>query len=116
MMCKQRDEIRNKLMAGILEELNFFEEVTDELVLEVIDRILKSSENCHTLSLNRRCALREELFHSIRRLDVLEKLLEDESVTELARMLGGAEITERTLESAKEMKDLAWKQKSERVK
>ena len=70
-------------MAGILEELNFFEEVTDELVLEVIDRILKSSENCHTLSLNRRCALREELFHSIRRLDVLEKLLEDENVTEI---------------------------------
>ena len=83
MMCKPRDEVRNKLMAGILEELNFFEEVTDELVLEVIDRILKSSENCHTLSLNRRCALREELFHSIRRLDVLEKLLEDENVTEI---------------------------------
>ena len=46
----------------------------------------------------------------------IEPLNEEETITELARMLGGAEITERTLESAKEMKDLAWKQKSERVK
>ena len=41
----------------------------------------------------------------------IEPLDEKETITELARMLGGAEITERTLESAKEMKDLAQKTK-----
>lgn len=46
----------------------------------------------------------------------IEPLNEDESTRELARMLGGAEITERTLESAKEMKDLAQKQKYSRLK
>lgn len=39
-------------------------------------------------------------------------LSEEDSVKELARMLGGAEITERVLESAKEMKELARAQKS----
>lgn len=46
----------------------------------------------------------------------IEPLNEKESITELARMLGGAEITERTLESAREMKDLAQKQKTESLK
>ena len=46
----------------------------------------------------------------------IEPLNENESITELARMLGGAEITERTLESAREMKDLAQKQKTESLK
>lgn len=38
------------------------------------------------------------------------------SVEELARMLGGAEITEAVLQNAKEMKDLAQQQKNTRVK
>lgn len=46
----------------------------------------------------------------------IEPLNEEESICELARMLGGAEITARTLESAKEMKDLAQKQKYSRLK
>lgn len=41
----------------------------------------------------------------------IEPLNEMESTRELARMLGGAEITDRTIESAREMKDLAQKQK-----
>lgn len=40
----------------------------------------------------------------------------EESVQELARLLGGAEITERVLESAREMKELADKQKNSRLK
>lgn len=37
----------------------------------------------------------------------VRKLSDQESVGELARMLGGAEITDRVLESAGEMKELA---------
>ena len=66
-----------------MEELNFYDEVTDEVVLEVIDRVLKASESGKGISLNRRCLLRMELFHSIRRLDVLEELLADDTVTEI---------------------------------
>ena len=45
------------------------------------------------------------------------RLLErEDSVKELARLLGGAEITQRVLESAQEMKDLADQQKNSRLK
>lgn len=82
-MKEQKNEIWKELKAVVLEELNFYDEVTDEVVLEVIDRVLKASEIGKGISLNRRCLLRLELFHSIRKLDVLEELLADDTVTEI---------------------------------
>ena len=43
-------------------------------------------------------------------------LKEHDSIRELARLLGGAEITPAVLENAKEMKELAQKQKNTRLK
>ena len=72
-----------ELKAVVLEELNLFDEMTDELVFEVIDRVLKNSKHGKNMSLNGRCLLRMELFHSIRKLDVLEELLENPDITEI---------------------------------
>ena len=82
-MKEKRDARWKELKAVVLEELDFIDEVTDEKVLEVIDRVLKTADLGRNVSLNRRCELRKELFHSIRKLDVLEELLKDESVTEI---------------------------------
>lgn len=82
-MSQRNDEVWKELMAEVLEELNFFEELTDEVVYEVIDRVIKVSKHCRNISLNRRCLLRLELFHSIRKLDVIEELLEDPTITEI---------------------------------
>lgn len=82
-MSEKRNEAWKELKEMVLEELNFLEEVTDEQVLEVIDRVLKKSRFQHNISLDKRCALRLELFYSIRKLDILEQLLADETVTEI---------------------------------
>ena len=82
-MTRKNEEMRKELKAVVLEGLNDFEEVTDERVLEMIDEVLKTSPICRNISLNKRCTLRQELFHSIRKLDVLEELLKDESITEI---------------------------------
>ena len=42
---------------------------------------------------------------------LITKLKQEESVVELARMLGGVEITDRVLENAREMKEMAEKVK-----
>lgn len=76
-------ELWKDLKAEVLEALNFLEEVTDEKVLEVIDQVLKTSRYRHRISLDMRCALRLELFYSIRKLDVLERLLADDTITEI---------------------------------
>ena len=82
-MRKTKQTVWMELKEEVLEALDLLEEVTDEQVLEVIDKVLKTSALSRTMSLDERCALRLELFHSIRRLDVLEELLEDDSVTEI---------------------------------
>lgn len=82
-MMKRNEEMQKELKAVVLERLNDFEEVTDERVLEIIDEVLKNSYLCRNISLSRRCHLRQELFHSIRKLDVLEELLKDDTVTEI---------------------------------
>lgn len=82
-MKQPKETVWKELKQEILEALNFMDEVTDEQVLEVIDKVLKTSVYGRSMSLDRRCALRLELFHSIRRLDVLEDLLEDDTVTEI---------------------------------
>ena len=46
-----------------------------------------------------------------RTVTTIRALEETESVEELARMLGGASITENVLNNAREMKDLARKSK-----
>lgn len=46
----------------------------------------------------------------------IHQLEKEESVKELARLLGGAKITQRVLESAREMKELADKQKNIKLK
>lgn len=76
-------DLWKELKEEVLEALNFLEEVTDERVLEVIDQVLKTSRYRHRISLDMRCALRLELFYSIRKLDVLERLLADETITEI---------------------------------
>ena len=50
--------------------------------------------------------------HQVTRTQI-RLLDEDASVEEIARILGGAQITEHTMESAKEMKELARKKKEE---
>ncbi|MCI5650522.1 MAG: DNA repair protein RecN [Fusicatenibacter sp.] len=49
-------------------------------------------------------------------VSTIHQLSQEESVTELARMLGGAQITESVLANAREMKELAQVQKSSRLK
>ena len=82
-MRKTKETMWMELKEEVLEALEILEEVTDEQVLEVIDKVLKTSVFSRTMRLDERCALRLELFHSIRRLDVLEELLEDDSVTKI---------------------------------
>ena len=82
-MRNTKQTVWMELKEEVLEALDLLEEVTDEQVLEVIDKVLKTSVLSRTMSLNERCALRQDLFHSIRRLDILEELLADDSVTEI---------------------------------
>ncbi len=65
------------------------EELTDEQVLEAVEQAILAYGREHYLPLEIKYGLKEEIFHGIRGLDILEELLADESVTEI--MINGHE-------------------------
>lgn len=59
-----------------------------EIYRQIDDLILEETRNRY-VSLRRKEALRTELFNSIRKLDILQELIDDDSVTEI--MVNGTE-------------------------
>lgn len=67
----------------LMEKLDLARELTDEEILEEIDTLILERMRDFCLSLKEKVQLRQELFHSVRKLDVLQELIEDETVTEI---------------------------------
>ena len=86
---QEYEAAKNAIHQRILSELDFSREIADEEVLDLIDEaiIREKREGClHNigpLSVKRMKAIRQELFHSIRRLDILQELLDDPGITEI---------------------------------
>lgn len=81
MMDKQ--QFITGLRQEMMKELAFGDELSDEEMQELISRyLLRKSEGC-SLSLQERKQIGKEIFYSLRRLDVLQELLEDERITEI---------------------------------
>ena len=76
-MRKDWEKWSRELRKRVQEQLDLSRELSDEEVQELIDReILKTSrENC--LLLEEKLRLQKELFNSMRRLDMLQELIED---------------------------------------
>lgn len=72
-----------RLRTQLASDLENTWEVSDEEVLEIIDRLLLNESKTSYLSLSRLEELRMELFRSLRKMDVLEELLENDSITEI---------------------------------
>ena len=76
-------EIFRKLRQMLMEKLDVYRELTDAEILENIDELIINSLRDSGVSLKEKVQLRQELFYSVRKLDVLQELLEDETVTEI---------------------------------
>jgi pilus assembly protein CpaF len=77
--------LREKLM----ENLEEYREVQDEEIYQTIDELILQTGFEFYIRLSERNELREELFNSVRRLDILQELIDDNSVTEI--MVNGTE-------------------------
>ena len=77
--------IRDEIRSSIMQKIDFSREVPDSEVLDLIDRQLTNGgeDPVILMPLEEKKRLRQELFHSIRRMDVLQDLLEDPEVTEI---------------------------------
>lgn len=93
MKCdKTQDEIMAytaRLKGKVLNRLDCQNDIDDKQVLQWIDEvILEESKECY-IPIVLRQILRQNLFNSLRKLDILQELLENEAVTEI--MINGTE-------------------------
>ncbi|GMQ57660.1 CpaF family protein [Vallitalea sediminicola] len=70
-----KDIVRNKIDLTV--------DPTDDAIKDIIDDVIKEKSREEYISVTERYELGDKLFNSIRRLDVLQPLLEDKTVTEI---------------------------------
>nr|WP_330370887.1 CpaF family protein [Butyrivibrio sp. LB2008] len=89
------EELKTGIKSKVLLALDFSKDISDEEMLELIDRELFGSTRGLAISMESRKNLRLQIFHSIRKLDVLQELVDDPEVTEI--MINGVDniFTER---------------------
>ena len=77
------EEIRNRVHSAVINRIDFTREIGDTEVLDLIDEELIRFRGENDLDIASMKTLRQDLFHSIRRLDVLQDLIDRDEITEI---------------------------------
>lgn len=75
--------MKKYLEEKLLNRLDYSKETTDEEVLSQIDDLFLLEEAIRLYPVDIRRKLKQEIFCSLRRLDILQTLIEDSSITEI---------------------------------
>lgn len=76
---EMREQLRDKLRADI----DYSREISDEEMQELIDGLLMREGKKQPMLLEERAWLRKELFYAVRKLDVLQELIDNTDITEI---------------------------------
>ena len=74
-----KTDIRKRLVAS----MDMTRDISDDEILEMIDKEVISSCSEMVMTLSEKRMLRSELFHAMRKLDVLQDLVDDPTVTDV---------------------------------
>ncbi len=80
---KDMSEVKKKLKESIMSRFSMERELADEEVKDIIDTQIMEHGRSLGLSLEEKRELSKELFYTIRRLDILQELTDDPTVTEI---------------------------------
>lgn len=83
------EALQQSILREILERLDCSREISDRDVLRLIDEALLDRKRTGALSLPERQRLRQILFFDLRRLGIIQELLDDDQVTEI--MINGTQ-------------------------
>ena len=76
---EMREQLRDKLRADI----DYSREISDGEMQELIDGLLMREGKKQPMLLEERAWLRKELFYAVRKLDVLQELIDNTDITEI---------------------------------
>ena len=78
-LSEQVNEIRRR----VLEQMDVSRDISDEEILNLIQKEIRESKKGRIQTLENRELLTRNVFNSLRKLDVLQELIEDEEITEI---------------------------------
>ena len=82
-MKEDWEKLRARLRSRVQDRLDLYRELTDEEVQALIDEEIMACSRSSYLLLEEKLRMQKELFHAMRRLDILQELIEDPEVTEI---------------------------------
>jgi len=109
------NQLKEQLQQRVMEDIDLCKEITDEELLDTIDRILIDYGKNEYINMQEKIRLRKDIFNSIRRLDILQELIEDPSITEIMvnglnnifiEKNGSIIPSEKRFESAQKLEDV----------
>ena len=71
------------LLDKVRREVTYMDEPGDDMIQQIIDRVLTEESRLRYISINDRVHYRQRLFNALRRLDILQPLVDDREVTEI---------------------------------
>ncbi|MDF2943156.1 MAG: hypothetical protein K0S01_2014 [Herbinix sp.] len=77
------NRLKELLQLRVIEDIDLCKEISDEELLDTIDRILIDFSKEEYIGMQEKSRLRKDIFNSIRRLDILQELIEDPTITEI---------------------------------
>lgn len=78
-----------QLYADVMDRMDLTRDIGDEELTEIIHEVIQGEAQKEYMPLQEQIRLSRQLFHSFRKLDVLQELVEDESITEI--MINGTD-------------------------
>lgn len=77
------EQLCETIRQRVLERIDFSKELPDAELQELIAKEMSSQRNVERLSIQQRIFVEQRVFNSLRKLDVLQELLEDDAITEI---------------------------------
>ena len=110
------EELYKSIRQNVYQNLNIGRDISDTQLYEVIDNCIYEASREKIISIRQKEQLRSMLYNSIKKLDILQELLDDDEITEI--MVNGAECIfyekcgciekwNRKFESAEKLSDIA---------
>lgn len=73
----------NQLLTRVRLEVGMLDDTSDQEVSDIIDEVLRQHSRENYLPVGQRVALQTRIFNAMRRLDILQPLVDDSSITEI---------------------------------
>lgn len=83
MKSKRLRRIKEEIKSAVLSRLDLTKETSDTIIEDMIEEEILKKSRIEVIDLAEKLVLWKEIFNSLRRLDILQELVEDKSVTEI---------------------------------